>query len=293
MPMNASDLASAYRIAGVVEFAETEHGLVKTVVSRGGMTGEVFLQGAQVNAWQPPGAQPVIFTSSHAVFAPGKAIRGGVPVIFPWFGPHPSDPAAPQHGVVRAAAWQLDNVEQDSDAVTLALSVALDGFALTCRVSFGTELRIALAARNTSNNALDFEEALHTYFAVSDVERVSVSGLEGSGFIDKTAGMQRRPPSGAPLSLAKETDSVYLDTPGRLVIHDPAWRRRIVIEKSAAASTIVWNPWPEKAAAMADLGADNWRGMLCVETGNVADNRVRLAPGTAHEMTTRITLDAG
>jgi glucose-6-phosphate 1-epimerase len=293
MPMNAADLASRYRIAGVVEFAETEHGLVKTVVSRGGMTGEVFLQGAQVTAWQPPGAQPVIFTSSHAVFAPGKAIRGGVPVIFPWFGPHPSDPAAPQHGVVRAAAWQLDNVEQDSDAVTLALSVALDGFALTCGVSFGTELRIALAARNTSNNALDFEEALHTYFAVSDVERVSVSGLEGSGFIDKTAGMQRRPPSGAPLSLAKETDSVYLDTPGRLVIHDPAWRRRIVIEKSAAASTIVWNPWPEKAAAMADLGADNWRGMLCVETGNVADNRVRLAPGTAHEMTTRITLDAG
>jgi glucose-6-phosphate 1-epimerase len=292
MPTNIADLASRYRIAGVVEFAETAHGLVKAVVSRGGMTGEVFLQGAQVTAWQPPGARPVIFTSSHAVFASGKAIRGGIPIIFPWFGPHPTDPAAPQHGVVRAAMWRLDSVEQDPDAVTLALSVAPDGFALTCRVSFGAELRIALTARNTSNNALDFEEALHTYFAVSDVERVSVSGLEGSGFIDKTAGMQRRPPSDAPLSLAKETDSVYLDTPEKLAINDPAWHRRIVIEKSAA-SAIVWNPWPEKAAAMADLGADNWRGMLCVETGNVADDRVRLPPSATHEMTTRITLDAG
>src|SRR5580704_7583306 len=159
MPMNASDLASAYRIAGVVEFAETEHGLVKAVVSRGGMTGEVFLQGAQVNAWQPPGAQPVIFTSSHAVFAPGKAIRGGVPVIFPWFGPHPSDPAAPQHGFARTALWQLDGVEA-GDSVGLEFSLSPEGFALTYRVSFGAELYLALTVRNASSTTVAFEEAL-------------------------------------------------------------------------------------------------------------------------------------
>jgi glucose-6-phosphate 1-epimerase len=289
---SAAELASRFRIAGVVEFAETEHGLAKAQISLGGMTGELFPQGAEVTAWQPAGARPVIFTSPNAVFAPGKAIRGGVPVIFPWFGPHPTDPKAPQHGLVRSAMWALKGVERGADAVTLELSESLGEFALTYRVTFGKELHLSLSAQNNSKQAVSFEEALHTYFSVSDVERVSVSGLEGSSFIDKTAGMQRCAPLGAALSLTKETDRVYLDVPDILTLHDPGWGRRIVITKAAAASTIVWNPWSEKAAAMADLGADNWRAMICVETGNVADNRVSLAPGAEHRMTTRIATDA-
>ena len=291
--MNAAELASRFRIAGTVEFAETADGLVKALVSRGGMTGEVFLQGAQVTTWQPAGARPVIFLGSHTNLAPGKAIRGGIPIIFPWFGPHPTDPNAPQHGFARAAPWQLDRVEADPHAggVTLELSFSAEGFALSYHVAFGDHLRLALTVRNTAKTAVVFEQALHSYFTVSDVEQVSVSGLEGSTFIDKTANMRRRPPAGAPLTFSKETDSVYLDAPDRLAIDDPGWRRRIVIEKSGAASTIAWNPWPEKAAAMADLGADNWRGMLCIETGNVADNRVPLPAGATHEMTTRIAVD--
>ncbi len=282
-----------HRIAGAVDFAETEHGLVKAAVSRGGTSGALFLQGAQVTAWQPPGARPVIFTSPSAVFAPGKAIRGGVPVIFPWFGPHPSDPAAPQHGTVRNVPWQLVGCEAHGDDVTLDLSLTTGGFELSYRVSFGGDLRLRLAARNTTERPATFEAALHSYFAVSDVERIRVSGLEGSIAIDKTASMLRRPPAGAPLALSKETDSVYLDVPDRLTIDDPGWGRRIVLEKTGAASAIVWNPWSEKAAAMGDLGAENWRGFVCVETGNVADNRVALPPGGEHVITTRISLDGG
>ena len=290
--MNAAELASQFRIAGVVEFGETEHGLAKAQISLGGVTGELFLQGAQVTAWQPSGHLPVIFTSPNAVYAPGKAIRGGIPVIFPWFGAHPTDPKAPQHGVVRAAPWRLDAVARDGEAVTLSLSLAQEDFALTYRVTFGRELGLELAVHNTAAREIGFEEALHTYFAVSDVARVSVSGLEGCRFIDKTANFMRRPPAGAPLSLTAETDSVYLDVPGTLTLRDPGFGRRIVIAKEGAASTIVWNPWPGKAAAMADLGADNWQSMICVETGNVADNRVNLAPGAEHRMTTRIAVDA-
>ena len=283
-----------HRIAGAVEFAETEHGLVKAVVSHAGVSGELVLQGAQVTAWQPPGARPVIFTSPRAVFAPGKAIRGGVPVIFPWFGPHPSDPTAPQHGTARTAPWQLDRVDATgSDGLTAELSLATSGFDLSYRVVFGAELCLSLAARNTTAEPAAFEEALHTYFAVSDVERIRVSGLETSASIDKTANMTRRPPAGAALTLTKENDSVYFDVPDRLTIADPGWGRHIVVEKTGAASTIVWNPWPEKAAAMADLGAENSRGFVCVETGNVADNRITLAPGATHTMTTRISLDGG
>ena len=290
--MSAADLASRFRVPGV-EFSENEHGLVKAVVSRGGMTGELYLQGAQVTAWQPAGATPVIFTSSHAVFAPGKAIRGGIPVIVPWFGPHPSDPKAPQHGLARTAPWQLDKVDAGPDAVTFDLSLAIEGFAVTYRVAFGGALDLTLTMRNTRAGETSFEEALHTYFCVSDVARVAVSGLESSAHIDKTANMARIPPSGARVTLAKETDSVYLGVPGGLAINDSNAGRRIVIDKTGASSAIVWNPWPEKAAAMADLGADNQPKFICVETGNVADNRVHLAPGATHEMTTRIAVDAG
>ena len=293
MKMTAAALAAKFRIPGVVEFTETVHGPVKAAVSHAGMTGELVLQGAQVTAWRPPKARPVIFLSSRAVLANGKAIRGGIPIIFPWFGPHPSDPRAPQHGVVRTAKWRLNRTKQTADGVAFTLSLGTEGFELTYRVVFGAALDLALTVRNATDAPLPFEAALHSYFAVSDVARVAVSGLEGAAFIDKTAGMARRSPGGAPLRLSQETDSVYVDVPDRLAIADPGWRRRIVIDKTAAASTIVWNPWSEKAAAMADLGADNWRGMVCVETGNVADNRVTLAPGAAHEMTTRIALDAG
>jgi glucose-6-phosphate 1-epimerase len=291
--MSVADLEK-HRIAGAVEFAETRDGLVKAVVSHRGASGELVLQGAQVTAWQPPGARPVIFTSPRAVFAPGKAIRGGIPMIFPWFGPHPSDSTKPQHGTARTAPWQLDRVDATGfDGVAFDLSLATSGFDLAYRVVFGTELQLSLAARNTTAEPATFEEVLHTYFAVSDVESIRIAGLETSGSIDKTANMSRRPAAGAALALTKETDSVYLGVPDRLTIADPGWGRRIVIEKTGAASVIVWNPWPEKAAAMGDLGGENWRGFVCVETGNVADDRVTLLPGATHAMTTRISLDGG
>jgi glucose-6-phosphate 1-epimerase len=290
--MNAAQLTNRFGIEGVVAFSE-KGGLAKADVSLGGISGELYLQGAHITGWQPAGQRPVIFTSPNAVFAPGKAIRGGIPVIFPWFGAHPTDPKAPQHGLVRAAPWQLESVEQAGDAVNLLLSCSIEGWALSYGVSFGRELRLELTARNILADPASFEEALHTYFVVSDVERVAVSGLEGCTFIDKTADFARRPPAGASLTLTKETDSVYLDTPATLTVSDTGFDRRIVIDKAGAASAIVWNPWPEKAAAMADLGADNWRAMLCIESGNVADNRVTLAASAEHRMTTRIAVDAG
>ncbi|MBV8779601.1 MAG: D-hexose-6-phosphate mutarotase [Alphaproteobacteria bacterium] len=290
--MSAAELTHRFGAAAGVAFDDTEHGLVRVRVAVAGATGELFLQGAQVTGWQPPGQQPVIFTSPNAVFGPGKAIRGGIPVIFPWFGAHPSDPQAPQHGLVRTARWQLETVACDGKRATLLLSHTLDGFALSYCVAFGRELSLELGVRNTGVEPASFEEALHTYFAVADVERVTVTGLQGSAFIDKTANFARRPPTGAPLTLAKETDSVYLDTPDTLILRDPARGRRIVIAKQGAASAIVWNPWAEKAAALGDLGSGNWRPMVCVETGNVADNRITIAAGAEHRMTTRIAVDA-
>jgi glucose-6-phosphate 1-epimerase len=131
----------------------------------------------------------------------------------------------------------------------------------------------------------------HTYFAISDISTIAISGLAGTTYIDKTDAARRKEQIAALVTITAETDRVYLDTPGRCAIEDRGWRRRIVIEKVGAASSVMWNPWAEKAAAMVDLGDPAWRSMVCV--GNIADNEVRLAADGEHQMSTVISVDAG
>jgi glucose-6-phosphate 1-epimerase len=298
--MHAKKLSAKFGIAGVLDFIETEHGLAKAVISLGGMAGELYLQGAQVTAWQPPGERPVLFTSPNAVFAPGRAIRGGIPIIFPWFGPN-RHAAAPQHGFARTAIWHLDGVETaGSESLTLTLSLS-DGdvgsqvwpepFRVTYTVRFAQTLSLRLALQNRATHPIVFEQALHSYLAVSDIAAVGIAGLAGAIYIDKTKAGRRERETAPLVTVGAETDRVYLDTPARCVIEDREWRRRIVIEKNGAASTVVWNPRAEKSAAMADLGDPAWLGMVCIETGNIADDEVRLAAGGEHRMSTAISVE--
>jgi glucose-6-phosphate 1-epimerase len=287
--MRAAELTAEFAIPGMLAFEDTTSGLAKARIACHGVEAELYLQGAQLTRWARPGGRPVLFLSERSAFAPGEAIRGGIPVIFPWFGPHPSDPAQPQHGYARTAPWRLAAARQDADGVTITLRLECDpSWSVEYSVTIGARLRLALTVHNTGDREAVFEAALHTYFAVSDVTQAAVAGLGGCAFIDKTDAMRRKRAAAAPLVLAGETDSVFLDAPDTLVLADPGWGRRTTITKSNARSAIVWNPWADKARAMADLGEDAWRRMLCVETGNVADNAVRLGTGAAHTMTTAI-----
>jgi D-hexose-6-phosphate mutarotase len=141
-----------------------------------------------------------------------------------------------------------------------------------------------LEVHNTAAGELCFEEALHTYFEIGSIHQISISGLEGTTYLDKTDSGQRKQQSGAPIRIARETDQVHVDTTSTCVIEDPAWARRIVIEKTGSATTVVWNPWIAKTLSLADMAPEEWRGMLCVETANAAENGVRLAPGATHRM---------
>ena len=301
--MQAEELTAEFGIAGILDFVETEHGLIKAAISLDGVAGELYLQGAHLTAWQPPGERPVLFASPNSAFAPGRAIRGGIPIIFPWFGPNRHAPAAPQHGFARTTTWHLDGVEPTgSESLTLTLGLG-DGdvgspfwpepFRAIYTVTFARTLSLRLAVQNRASHPITFEEALHTYFAISDITGIAISGLAGTTYIDKTEAARRKPQTTALVTISAETDRVYLDTPGRCAIEDLGWRRRIVIEKVGAASSVVWNPWAEKAVAMVDLGDPAWRGMVCVETGNIADNEVRLAADGEHQMSTMISVDAG
>jgi D-hexose-6-phosphate mutarotase len=269
---------------------------VKTPVAEG----HVYLHGGHVTHYQPRGRGPVLFVSGESHFAAGKAIRGGVPVIFPWFGAKADDPKAPQHGFVRSQPWELRNVaagQGGAVAVRLAFGPTAETrkvwpheFELHYTITFGAALEMSLQVRNTGETPFRFEEALHTYLAVADVRKATIEGLGGREFIDKVDGFGRKTQPPGPFTLDGETDRVYLNTPDTVVVNDrhatePAGGVRMLsVEKQGSGSTIVWNPWIAKAKAMADFGDDEWPRMLCVETANAADNAITLPPGQSHTM---------
>ena len=264
---------------------------------------EIYLQGAHVTHWQPrASAAPVLFCSAKAVYAPGKAIRGGVPLIFPWFGAHATDTSKPMHGFARARPWRLIAADPAPDG-SVVIDLGLDedeatralwphAFRARYRVTVGDRLTLALDVRNTGSSPFTFESALHTYLAVGDVRTASVSGLENTTFIDKVDGFARKRLGPEPLRLTGETDRVFLGTRARCVVDDPARRRRLAVDKTGSASTVVWNPWSAKAAEMADLEPQDWQRMICVETANAADDAVTLAAGAHHAMTATLAVEA-
>jgi glucose-6-phosphate 1-epimerase len=216
--MRAEELTVEFGIANAVEFVETELGLVKAVISLNGMAGELYLQGAQVTGWKNSGDRPVLFVSPNSALAPGRAIRGGIPIIFPWFGASRQAPTAPQHGFARTSPWHLDSVEGvGRESVTLTFSLAdndvrsaiwPEPFRAIYTVTFGQTLSLRLIVQNRAARPIHFEEALHTYFAISDISDAVVSGLVGATYIDKTDMARRKRQTEAVVIVAAETDSV-------------------------------------------------------------------------------------
>ena len=299
---SATSVANLERRFGIPRLATViagHGGLPKVQISSATASGEIYLHGAHVTSWRPTGAEEVLFLSPRSCWLDGKAIRGGVPICFPWFGDKNDDPAAPAHGFVRTRAWQLEAIERDGDAVTVAMFIASDpstrlwwpgDFRLHFRATFGAKLTLVLELHNVGQAPLRFEEALHCYFAVGDVRSAGVFGLDSVHYLDKTDSYRNKVQNGD-VRLTSETDRVYVDTQGPVVLHDPVMRRSIQVAKENSLTTVIWNPWEEKATAMADLGSDAWTQMLCIETSNVLASAVELAPGQSHRMCARVTVN--
>ena len=286
------ELDAKFGIAGIARVVAGNGGLPKVSVTAAAAAGEMYLLGAEVTSWKPGGRDEVLFVSSASKWEDGKAIRGGVPICFPWFGNKGDDPKAPAHGFVRARAWKLESIVRSGDAVTVGMSIGSDegtkklwpaDFRLVHRATFGAELTMELEMTNTGAWPLRFEEALHTYFRVGDITKARVHGLDGVRYVDKTDGFKEKTQQGD-VVVAKETDNVYLDTAGATEIEEPVHRRRIRVSKENSLATVVWNPWIEKTKGMSDMGADEWKGFVCVETCNVGKHGVTLAPGAQHRM---------
>lgn len=320
--MDVTELQDRFAIPGALAFEKTAGGLVVARVTAPSAEATIYLQGAHVTHWKPAGQAPAIFLSQRAEFVPGKPIRGGVPIVFPWFSERHDGKTGPQHGFARISEWDVAFAAMSGDELHLAFTLApndlsrslgYDHFKLGYRVSIGHKLMLELGVQNDSGNGgargggpaaatakadqaadgapLVFEQALHTYFAVADARQVSIDGLGGTTFIDKVDGFQRKlQPEGA-LKFEGRTDRPYLNTAATCVLHDPAGKRRITVAKSGSNSTVVWNPWKEFTATMADMEPDAWLHMTAIETANVGDNTVTLAPGATHTMRADISIE--
>ncbi|MGO9512922.1 MAG: D-hexose-6-phosphate mutarotase [Steroidobacteraceae bacterium] len=273
---------------GGLLFAQIENDLAKATLC---------LQGAQLTHWEPRSqAEPVTFMSATVQYSEGKSIRGGVPICWPWFGPHATDKARASHGFARNVLWEARApvcLENGATQLSLFLSDSEKSralwpyrFGLEYRVTVGEVLDLELTSTNTGSEAFPLSEALHTYFQVGDIGSVQVLGLDGSEFVDVADGGQRKRQDG-PVTFAAEVDRVYVNTEATCTIVDPRLKRRIHISKRGGHSTVVWNPWEKKAAGLADLGVapatrGGWRQFVCVESANARDNTLTLAAGQSH-----------
>jgi len=252
----------------------------------------MYLYGAHITSWKPVGKEDVLFLSSHSTWEHGRAIRGGIPICFPWFANKADDPTAPAHGFVRTKAWQLESIFQVGQEVTVSMFTESDEgtqkwwpaeFRLVYRATFGEDLSLELEVSNTGRTSVRFEEALHAYHKVADIRETRLRGLDAVQYLDKTDSNHKKMQHGE-IAITSETDRVYLDTKQAIEVDDPALRRSIRIVKGNSSTTVVWNPWMQKAHALSDLGDDEWTKMICIETSNVSDFAVVLAPGQQHTM---------
>ena len=228
------------------------------------------------------------FSAAKSNFDAGKAIRGGVPIIFPWFAAKADNATAPAHGFVRMMPWELLDVRRSPDgSVSLVMEFTSSAetrklwpndFRLRYTITIGSSLELALEVRNISHSAFRYEEALHTYLAVDEVKNVRVAGLGGREFLDKADSMRRKTEGNEKITIIGETDRVYLNSNDTVIVDNPDLSRQLSVEKEGSRATVLWNPWIAKAKAMADFGDDEWPAMLCVETANVAESAVAL-PG--------------
>ncbi len=289
-----------FAIEDALQFEAAAGGLTRAVISTPLAKAEIYQHGAHLTRWIPRGQEPVLFLSSKSFFQPDKPIRGGVPVIFPWFGPRSDGKAGPAHGFARTTAWNLESTRRlGNGAVEIVFGLSPDAhsralgfshFAVHFAVTLGSELAMSLEVINEGSGDFVFEEALHSYFAVSDIHQTAVHRLEGTTYLDKTDGMKRKVQPDAPIRFEKETDQLHLNTTTTCVIEDAGWKRRITIAKTGSNSTVVWNPWIAKTASLEDMAPDEWRRMVCVETVNAAGNAITLAPGATHRMTATVSV---
>ncbi len=298
--MNFDEL-STYELENELQFVDIEHGFTYIEINNAKAHATISTYSGQVLSYRPKSQNDdLLFVSEKAYYAPGKAIKGGIPVCWPWFGPDPDDRGRPAHGFVRNRQWEVIASESCTDGstkVVLALADSEDTrdiwphpFRLSIEITVGDSLKLALQTQNTGSDSITISQALHTYFYVGDVAKVQVHGLDGANYLDKTDDFAQKTQTG-PVTIDAEVDRIYTGVTGELVIDDASLGRTIRIASSGCSTAVIWNPWIELAASMGDLDDADYKRMICVETANAGPETVEIAAGDSYRLEAEYTIE--
>lgn len=277
-----------------VSFLDGQNELPTVEVNTPWSNAEIYLHGAHITRFRLHDETPLLFMSQCSRFEHGQPIRGGIPVIFPWFGMREG---LGQHGFARTRPWDLREVLPSQDGkVRLRFELPpcpeaalIPPFSANYIVTVSQTLEAELIVKNEAREEMIFEECLHTYFEVGDSTAIFIKGLSGTEFLVRSPEVRRNKDTDPQIRINSEIDRIYLNTTAAVEIIDPRLGRKIHVEKENSLSTVVWNPWIEKSQRMPDFGDDEYQRMVCVESGNVAENQVKLAPGQTSRMKLRLT----
>jgi D-hexose-6-phosphate mutarotase len=295
MTTSASVVTAKPEALGRVTFLDGQGELPMLEISTAWSTAEIYLHGAHVTQFRKKDEPPLLFVSQCSRFNEGQPIRGGIPVVFPWFGPREG---LGQHGFARVKIWDLKEFAPAPDgSVSVRFRLpdcpeasAFPPFTADYSVTVNQSLTLQLVVTNQSKDAeFTFENCLHSYFEVGDVTAISIHRLNGLSYLDTVAGCVEKTEASNSLRIASEVDRLYLNATGTVEILDPRLGRKIRVEKQGSASTVVWNPWIAKARRMPDFGDQEYARMICVESGNVASNSISLLPGGSSTLTVKLS----
>lgn len=281
------------------KFIPGQNNLPKLQIATPAAQAEIYLHGAQITSWQPAGHEEVLFLSRQSRFEDGKAIRGGIPICFPWFRAKADNPKAPAHGFVRTKAWSLQSIDPIGEDLVVVLATESDEFTRLWfphdfnarhRITVGKSLKLELIVGNAGVTTFQFEAALHTYNRVANARNLTIQGLDQTPYLDNRDNNALKLQAGD-FQFTQAADNAYLNTQSPVEILDPILNRRIRLEKQGALSTILWNPWEGDAANMADLGHEEWSQFACVEAANILSNAVTLHPGEQYTTTAHLTVE--
>jgi len=290
-------LNQKFGIHNQLEFTENNEGFVIISITNAYATAQVSSYAGQVLSFKPNNqAEDLLFLSDQIVYQHGKALRGGIPICWPWFGDDTSGFDRPAHGFVRNQQWTVLASEQCVDgrtAITLGLRYSDESLAvwpykfdLQLHVIVGESLEISLTTHNLDNKDITITQALHTYFTISDVDHTAIQGLDEYAYLDKLDNFNSKVQSGD-IVVDKEVDRVYQYSPEQVLLIDKGLNRTIKISSSGSAATIVWNPWSTSVTKISDLAPLSYKQFVCVETANAARDVCTVAEGKSHTITAK------
>jgi len=301
--LNLEQLNSQFAINNELSFMPGEGDHIMIDIDNQYAKARISPYGGQILSYLPKGqTEDLLFLSDNAIYRRGKAIRGGVPVCWPWFAGDESGFGRPAHGFARNVPWEVVETTQNSDGSTTvklvlkntdeSLAIWPYYFELQVEITVADKLTVALTTQNTGSTPFEISQALHTYLNVGDIDRVSILGLDDIDYLDKLEEYQQKKQQGSVL-FDKEVDRIYQNVPNTVVLVDEDLQREIKVTSSACSSTVVWNPWAETGANFSDLHENSYQQFVCIEAANVFDDSVTVQPHDSHTLTAIYEVTSG